>query len=279
MHVSFDKTPDKEQPVVAVSKGERKWSRVPLNNKFEVVFEIHRSFLSGGGLNHLAHVTLEIDGEELFRTADQPSPPVWNEKVPIYFSDLLSSIASNITFAVYKKRWTSSGYKLVGTHNIPVSDLLGVVDKSTLEKVDVDLTPNKRNLTLHGNLIFSILVKSIASGNTSTDSSPRPDRIPLPRQSSLSSADRKNRPIAMEGAKSSIFQICYEIFVEDLGDHLRHLLGQAAVMKVFLLLVLLGLLICNYQQRKHCVKSLESLTFETDSLQKALHRFIKTSHS
>jgi hypothetical protein len=251
----------------------KNWSRLPLPSGYEVTFEFHRAFISGGGLQHHAHVMVTLDHDEVFKTQDQPSPPVWNEKCTMYCPTLQPTTPASIVFSVYKKRWTSVGYKLVGTHTIPLVDLQAIVghDKG---KIDIDLTPNKRNLTLHGNLIFSAHVKAPdAAVKTATDNNIDANRV-VTKQRSLSSLSRENAPELCK-AKPSLQQIVYELVVEDLGDYLRDPVLRVRVFESvgFVLVLLLGMAV--YFQHVQCRSNMRSLSGHVDSLMGAVQRLSK----
>lgn len=257
---------EEQSPVDSVSS--KSWSRLPLPSGYEVTFEFHRAFISGGGLQHHAHVMVTLDHDEVFKTQDQPSPPVWNEKCTLYCPTLQPTTPASIVFSVYKKRWTSVGYKLVGTHTIPLVDLQAIIGHEK-GKIDIDLTPNKRNLTLHGNLIFTAHVKAPeAAVNTATDHDT--GRI-LAKQRSLSSLSRENAPEECK-AKPSLQQIVYELVVEDLGDYLKDPVLRVRVLECvgFVLVLMLGMV--AYFQHVKCRSNMRSLSVDVDSLMGALQQ-------
>jgi hypothetical protein len=62
---------------------------------------------------------------------------------------------------MYKKRWTSEGFKLVGSAQFPLSDLAEKLNKGPVHKV-MNLIANKRNITLSGTLQLVLELKGNA---------------------------------------------------------------------------------------------------------------------
>jgi hypothetical protein len=122
---------------------------------YELKIIIKSSVISGGGLANDSFVEVSIDGVLFETTESAPSPPEWNKTISKRFSKIESSTPIIISFSVYKKRWTSHGYKLVGTVQFPLSDLYGIINTGVVEK-SFDLVSNRRNLTLCGSLLLGL---------------------------------------------------------------------------------------------------------------------------
>ncbi|RYH28847.1 hypothetical protein EON65_10600, partial [archaeon] len=118
---------------------------------FTLTIIIKRGNVVGGGLPNGLHVITSIGDEVVNKTPDVQAPYYFNETVTKAFETLEPLVPVIISFAMYKKRWTSPGYKLVGTIQFPLSDLRGVLNKGSVEK-QFNLLSNRRNLTLHGSL-------------------------------------------------------------------------------------------------------------------------------
>lgn len=250
------------------SKIEKNYFRVPTEEGFEVHLEMHRAFVTGGGLQHSTHILVDIDGDEVMKTQDQTSPPVWNERITLYFKSLQPAIPSNITLSVFKKRWTSSGYKLVGTHTIPLNDLMAIVGRG-IQKIDRDLVTNKRNLTLQGNIIFAIEVRAISKATQDVLSTPdqaepqkrTPSKLLLLRQNSLSSVDRSQQQgIAVTDTRPSLSRIIYELIVEDLGDALRDPVSRSRIIQGLTTVFFIVLVYLIRRKRVNFQQDLDSLT-------------------
>lgn len=125
------------------------------NDGYELTVLVKKGCINGGGLPHTAHVVTTIGDEVLNKTAEIASPYFWNEKIVKKFPSLEPVVPIIISFALYKKRWTSPGHKLVGTVQFPLSDLLGILNKGPVEK-QFNLFANRRNLTMNGSLILSL---------------------------------------------------------------------------------------------------------------------------
>ncbi len=126
-----------------------------LNNSspYELKIIVKSGHVHGGGLPNDTFVEVFIDGE-LFDTTPVAAPHHdWNQVMTKKFSKIVTTTPIILSFSVYKKRWTSVGFKLVGTVSFPLSDLCGIVNKGLVEKT-YDLLSNRKNLTLCGNLLL-----------------------------------------------------------------------------------------------------------------------------
>ncbi len=122
---------------------------------YELKLIVKRGHVTGGGLPHDSFVEVKVDGV-LIETTQTVAPGVDYNKVVIKkFASVGPTSVENISFSVFKKRWTSEGFKLVGTLTIPlVFFYLHMTPNRRTEKT-FDLDKNKNNLTLTGNLLIS----------------------------------------------------------------------------------------------------------------------------
>eukprot|EP01031_Cornospumella_fuschlensis_P033515 gene33515-40549_t len=74
---------------------------------------IKRGNIVGGGLPNGMHVITSIGDEIVNKTADVQAPYYFNETITKVFDVLEPVVPVIISFSMYKKRWTSPGYKLV----------------------------------------------------------------------------------------------------------------------------------------------------------------------
>jgi hypothetical protein len=118
---------------------------------YELKINVKKGVVVGGGLANNAYVEVWIDGMLVETTASVPSPPEWNKEVIKDFDTLEPATPIIISFSMYKKRWTSEGYKLVGTAQMSLSDMADKLNKGPVNKV-LNLNANKRNITLSGTL-------------------------------------------------------------------------------------------------------------------------------
>ncbi len=92
---------------------------------FKLKITVKSGNISGGGLAHDSFVEISIDGTLFARTEILPPPSVWNTLIVKKFATLEPRTPTIISFSAYKKRWTSSGYKLVGSTQFALSELYG----------------------------------------------------------------------------------------------------------------------------------------------------------
>jgi hypothetical protein len=125
---------------------------------YELKINVKKGVVVGGGLANNAYVEVWIDGMLVETTASVPSPPEWNKEVIKEFDTLEPATPIIISFSMYKKRWTSEGFKLVGSAQFPLSDLAEKLNKGPVHKV-MNLIARKRNITLSGTLQLILELK------------------------------------------------------------------------------------------------------------------------
>ncbi len=114
---------------------------------------LNRATIFGGGLQNSAFVEVSFDGK-VYYTSEDTYPPEWNVFFVIELRDYRPS--SLLKFTVWKKRWTSSGHKVVGTISFAMSTLkVQFCNKGRMRRW-LDLVPAERNVTLTGSLSFDI---------------------------------------------------------------------------------------------------------------------------
>ena len=129
----------------------------------ELVIEIKSASIFGGGLPHDVYVETVIDGEIVDTTAPK-NPAEWNKTVTKALP-ISTNISMIILFAVFKKRWTATGYKLVGTVEFTLENLIGDLRNSLSNTLEGSITkeftiaPNKKNLTLSGYLTLGLEIR------------------------------------------------------------------------------------------------------------------------
>ncbi len=90
---------------------------------YELRITLKNGHIVGGGLPHYSYVDVSIDGKLFARTEKVLPSQDWNKLVLKKFHTLEPRTPIIISFSAYKKRWTSSGYKLVGTAQFPLLEL------------------------------------------------------------------------------------------------------------------------------------------------------------
>ena len=140
-----------------------------------VEITVRRGTVIGGGLPNNAYAEVYLDGKLQLTTKTVPSQPEWNEHVSIYLADLEPPSPVLVGFSLYKKRWTSSGFKLVGSMNFPLTDHLEDLNKGPVQK-ELHLHSNRRNLTLYGTLFITIEIKKSEDGSPCEDTTADPKR-------------------------------------------------------------------------------------------------------
>lgn len=129
---------------------------------YELKLNVKRGTVVGGGLANNAYVEVWIDGMLVETTASVPSPPEWNKEVIKEFDTLEPATPIIVALSMYKKRWTSEGFKLVGSAQFPLSDLTEKLNKGPMVKM-VSLIASKKNITLSGTLQLILELKEIVA--------------------------------------------------------------------------------------------------------------------
>lgn len=118
---------------------------------YELKINVKKGVVIGGGLANNAYVEVWIDGMLIETTPSVPSPPEWNKEIIKEFDEIEPLTPIIISLSMYKKRWTSDGYKLVGTTQFPLSDLIERLNKGPIYRM-MSLVASKRNITLCGTI-------------------------------------------------------------------------------------------------------------------------------
>lgn len=212
--------------------------------EYELIVKIGKGEVSGGGLKNVVHVNVEVDGELVFSTEDRESPPVWNQEFKLFLDDLEPPTPTTILFSAYKKRWTSPGYKLVGTVLLTSSSLSQLLNKGRVEQT-VHLMQDRRNLTLHGSLQLSFEVRDQAYSSSK--------RLSVTPSSSVKViANNQSTPVKTESASglSQFFRKLLQELVDDIKDWITYFdkIHQSwAIVLVLIVLIMLTFvwLCCN----------------------------------
>ncbi len=122
---------------------------------YELKITVKSSDIHGGGLPNDSFVEVSIDGTLLETTESAPPPSEWNKLIIKKFSEIDPLTPIIVSFSVYKKRWTSQGFKLVGTVSFPLSELYNIINKGPTDRV-LELISNRRNVTLSGTLSVTL---------------------------------------------------------------------------------------------------------------------------
>ena len=137
-------------------------------NSYALIIEIKRATVLGGGLPHESYVETFINGQ-LFDTTIPRFPAEWNKILRKSFPTNFDSAPMVLLFAVYKKRWTSTGFKLVGTLECSLDDLKAEIRTGcnldanndfigSITK-DFPLRASSKNFTLTGSLLLRLEIQ------------------------------------------------------------------------------------------------------------------------
>lgn len=191
---------------------------------YELIIEIKKASIFGGGLPHDSYVETVIDGE-IYDTTTPKNPPEWNKIVTKPLPNNLNG-GMAILFAVYKKRWTSPGYKLVGTAEFTLEELIDDVrnGKKFTDEIfcgsilkEASLKGNKKNLTLSGTIFLGIEIKShlIMDGDFKKNSSSSTMQF-------FTSSDKASKPNVFE-TNRAIVDVFYPAHIKEIKKHKRSL--------------------------------------------------------
>jgi hypothetical protein len=139
--------------------------------QYELKIHIIRGNISGGGLKNVSHVEVRVNDQLIHTTENVAAPPIWNETVHYYLHQLeFPNHPIILSLSLLKKRWTSTGFKLVGTMQLPLSEISeSILDKYGIIEKEYNLNINRWNLTLTGNLYLGFQLRSIYSSGGSSE--------------------------------------------------------------------------------------------------------------
>lgn len=126
---------------------------------FTLSILLKKGTIKGGGLPNQSYVEILLDSKVVHKTKPAPPPHNFNDSYVMNLENLSNHV---ITFTVYKKRWTSSGFKMVGDIIVPINDLLPDLNKGEFEK-DMPIVASKKNMTLGGSLQFQLKFEEVQS--------------------------------------------------------------------------------------------------------------------
>ncbi len=118
---------------------------------YELKINVKKGTVIGGGLANNTYVEVWIDGMLIETTASVASPPEWNKEITKEFDTLDPVTPVVIACCMYKKRWTSEGFKLVGSAQFLLSELNDKLNKGPVTK-NMSLIASKKNITLSGTI-------------------------------------------------------------------------------------------------------------------------------
>jgi hypothetical protein len=122
---------------------------------YELRINIKKAVVVGGGLPNLCFTEVFFD-EQLYCSTEIVQPPLeWNKSIMKKWSNLGGFQPKTFSFRVFKKKWTASGYKMVGHVDFTVDEFLILANKPLMEK-EYALISNKRHLTLSGSILLGI---------------------------------------------------------------------------------------------------------------------------
>jgi hypothetical protein len=126
---------------------------------FELLINIKHGSIAGGGLKRDGYVETYLNGQ-LFDTTDTVPPPHrWDQQLYRSFSDGYAEASQTVlSFAVYKRRWTSFGFKLVGTLDIPLVRLIPLLNNGSHVQSHA-LKQARKNVTMTGELTIELELK------------------------------------------------------------------------------------------------------------------------
>lgn len=239
---------------------------------YELIVKIGRGEVSGGGLKNVVHVNVEVDGELVFSTEDRESPPVWNQEFKLFLDDLEPATPTIVLFSAYKKRWTSPGYKLVGTALLTSSSLSQLLNKGRVEQT-VYLMQDRRNLTLHGSLQLSFEVRDRAYSSSK--------RLSVTPTSTVKVITSQSKPVASESTSrlNSFFRKLFQELIDDIKDWITYFdkIHQSwAILLVFIMLIMLTIVwLCRNEWQFLDARS-EAVENKLSAFQAKFQHFLET---
>lgn len=88
----------------------------------------------GGGLQNTTYIETKIGNNLLSHKTEAIQPPFDFDETLIANIPSTSFESEALTFTVWKKKWTSKGFKVVGSFDIPLIELYPIIGKETTTK-------------------------------------------------------------------------------------------------------------------------------------------------
>ena len=128
---------------------------------FELLVNILSGSSSGGGLKSQIYVETFYN-DKLIDTSEVTvaGTPINRKILKSLPADVGAITDSVLSFSMYKKRWTSDGYKLVGTLDISLSNYIPLLNKESNAR-EHSLISARKNVTLTGVLTLRISLNEI----------------------------------------------------------------------------------------------------------------------
>ena len=109
-------------------------SQLTSNERFEIIIRIVKASMKISGLNRDAYCEAYMNGQLFDTTEVVKCPHYFDHCVYRSFPDGAFASKTVFTFVLHKQRWASAGFKVVGSVDICVRDLIPFLDTATFEK-------------------------------------------------------------------------------------------------------------------------------------------------
>lgn len=139
-------------------------SQLTSNERFEIIIRIVKASMKISGLNRNAYCEAYMNGQLFDTTEVVKCPHYFDHCVYRSFPDGAFASKTVFTFVLHKQRWASAGFKIVGSVDICVRDLIPFLDTATFEKTfRLDNSSNKCGFKTPCSLTMQFQLKHMAN--------------------------------------------------------------------------------------------------------------------
>lgn len=129
---------------------------------YDFDISICKGNIVGGSITTAIQVMTTIDGHIVHTTEGKPWPAIWDEHITHRFNTLQPTTPVLLTFSLYRKRFTTKAWKLVGSVHFSLHEFVRLVNKGPIQQ-DFQVILNQKSLiTFSGSITlkFQIVNKS-----------------------------------------------------------------------------------------------------------------------
>lgn len=155
--------------------------------RYQFNVEVCKGNITAGSIPTSIQVMTTIDGHIVNTTEGKPWPATWNEHITHYFHTLQPTTPVLISFSLYRRRFTTKSWKLVGSAHFSLHDFTKFINKGSFQQEFQVILNRKSLMTFSGTLHLKFEV--IDRWDTSSSPAMAPDSTLINAKSCSGSTD------------------------------------------------------------------------------------------
>eukprot|EP01033_Poteriospumella_lacustris_P007227 gene7227-5202_t len=120
--------------------------------RYQFNVEVCKGNITAGSIPTSIQVMTTIDGHIVNTTEGKPWPATWNEHITHYFHTLQPTTPVLISFSLYRRRFTTKSWKLVGSVHFSLHDFIKFINKGSFQQEFQVILNRKSLMTFSGTL-------------------------------------------------------------------------------------------------------------------------------